>query len=112
MNRPNKEDYLTSRMYREALEKYCDELEELLKHNNNDFKTLHELINKMPEKDITNDIFWALATSGFRKGLCVKCGLYFHCFTEDNKIHNFDEGVCANEFKKWFVERLPQKDWR
>lgn len=27
MNRPKREDYLTSRMYREALERYCDELE-------------------------------------------------------------------------------------
>lgn len=27
MNRPKIEDYLTSRMYREALERYCDQLE-------------------------------------------------------------------------------------
>lgn len=30
MNRPNKEDVLTGRMYREALERYCDELEKAL----------------------------------------------------------------------------------
>lgn len=30
MNRPKKEDTLTGRMYREALERYCDELEKAL----------------------------------------------------------------------------------